>query len=117
VDAGVPLPGGDFGHDEVARMVGALMAAYPFLDARWALRLIRAYGTEAREMLDGGAGPAISGRASATDLTEAEVVWLMEREWARTRRRRALAALEARPAAPGNARTRAVGVVARKLLN
>ena len=35
-------------------MVSALMTAYPFLDNRWALRLIRAYGTEAREIL----GPA-----------------------------------------------------------
>ncbi len=80
--AGVALPGGDFRHDEVERMTGALMAAYPFLDARWARRLIRAYGTDAREIL-GDAGRAEDlGAGFGHDLTEAEVTWLMDREWA-----------------------------------
>jgi glycerol-3-phosphate dehydrogenase len=82
--ARVPLPGGDFRHDEVARLVGALMTAYPFLDERWARRLVRAYGTEAREILDGARTAANLGRRFGHDLTEAEVVWLMDREWART---------------------------------
>jgi glycerol-3-phosphate dehydrogenase len=64
-------------------MVGALMTAYPFLDNRWALRLIRAYGTEAREILDGAREAGDLGRRFGHDLTEAEVVWLMDREWAR----------------------------------
>ena len=33
-----------------------LRAAHPFLDDRWALRLVRAYGTEAAAMLGGAAG-------------------------------------------------------------
>jgi glycerol-3-phosphate dehydrogenase len=82
--ARVPLPGGDFRHDEVARLVGALMTAYPFLDERWARRLVRAYGTEAREVLDGARTAVDLGRRFGHDLTEAEVVWLMDREWART---------------------------------
>ena len=80
--AGVPLPGGDFRPDEVERMIGALMAAYPFLVPRWARRLIRAYGTEAREMLGGARRAADLGRCFGSNLTEAEVVWLMDREWA-----------------------------------
>ncbi len=81
--ARAPLPGGDFRHDEVPRLVSALMTAYPFLDNRWALRLTRAYGTEAREILGAARTPADLGRGFGHDLTEAEVVWLMDREWAR----------------------------------
>ena len=82
--AGAPLPGGDFRPDEVERMVGALMAAYPFLGPRWAWRLIRAYGTEAREVLGDARRTADLGRCFGQDLTEVEVRWLMDREWAVT---------------------------------
>jgi glycerol-3-phosphate dehydrogenase len=82
--AGVALPGGDFRHDEVERMVGALMAAYPFLSARWAWRLIRAYGTEARDLLGDARAAEDLGQAFGHDLTEVEVAWLMDREWAAT---------------------------------
>jgi glycerol-3-phosphate dehydrogenase len=82
--ARVPLPGGDFRHDEVRRLADGLSAAYPFLDPAWALRLIRAYGTEAREILNGARGLDDLGRAFGWNLTEAEVVWLMDKEWART---------------------------------
>jgi glycerol-3-phosphate dehydrogenase len=82
--ARAPLPGGDFRVDEVPRLVGALMTAYPFLDNRWALRLVRAYGTEAREILGPARVAGDLGRQFGHDLTEAEVVWLMDREWART---------------------------------
>jgi glycerol-3-phosphate dehydrogenase len=81
--AGVPLPGGDFGRDEADRLVRGLMVAYPFLDARWARRLVRAYGTEAREILAGARRAGDLGRRFGHDLTEAEVTWMMEREWAR----------------------------------
>jgi glycerol-3-phosphate dehydrogenase len=81
--ARAPLPGGDFRHDEVDRMVAALMTAYPFLDRRWARRLIRAYGTEARDVLGAARSPEDLGQHFGHDLTEAEVVWLMDREWAR----------------------------------
>ncbi len=80
--ARVPLPGGDFRHDEVGRMVEALRVAYPFLEPAWALRLIRAYGSEAREVLGQARTAADLGLRFGHDLTEAEVVWLMDREWA-----------------------------------
>ena len=82
--ARVPLPGGDFRHDEFGRLIGALLTAYPFLNPRWARRLVRAYGTEAREILGAARNAEDLGRRFGHDLTEAEVVWLMEREWARS---------------------------------
>ena len=81
--AGVPLPGGDFPVGEVDRLIGALQAVYPFLTDRWARRLIRAYGTEAAEMLGKATAAADLGRDFGADLTEREVRWLMRREYAR----------------------------------
>ncbi len=82
--AGVPLPGGDFpigGSDDLRRR---LQEQYPFLDDRWAHRLIRAYGTEAGDVL----GPAMSandlGERFTADLTAREVDWLKREECART---------------------------------
>ena len=48
--AGVALPGGDFPVDGVAELVERLQQAAPFLASRDALRLVRAYGTEAFEV-------------------------------------------------------------------
>lgn len=77
--AGVPLPGGDFPVDGVAALVAALRAAHPDLPEAEALRLIRAYGTEAAPMLAAGRGRAFGG-----GLCEAELRWMMTMEWART---------------------------------
>jgi glycerol-3-phosphate dehydrogenase len=77
------MPGGDFPHDGVAALRGALMAQYPFLTEPWAARLIRAYGTEARAVLGSATAAADLGRDFGATLTEAEVRWLMAREWAR----------------------------------
>ena len=46
--ADAALPGGDFKVKERDQLVADLQTDYPFLDARWALRLIKGYGTEAR---------------------------------------------------------------------
>ena len=82
--AGVPLPGGDFEVTEKSTLTRELKADYPFLTDFWAARLIRAYGTEARTIL----GNAQSVRDLGTDfgatLTEVEVVWLLEKEFARS---------------------------------
>ncbi|UWQ22076.1 glycerol-3-phosphate dehydrogenase [Jannaschia sp. W003] len=82
--AGAPLPGGDFPVDGVDALVAGLRRDHPFLDARWALRLVRAYGTEARAMLDGAASAEALGEDFGATLTAREVDWLMDREWART---------------------------------
>jgi glycerol-3-phosphate dehydrogenase len=82
--AGVAMPGGDFAHDAADDLMHGLMRDYPFLSDFWARRLVRAYGTEAREVLGTATKAEELGRDFGATLTEAEVVWLMQREWART---------------------------------
>ncbi len=82
--AGAPLPGGDFPVDGVPALVARLRAAHPFLDERFARRLVRAYGTEAADLLAGAAGAEDLGRCFGWNLTAREVAWLTDREWART---------------------------------
>lgn len=55
-----------------------------FLTQFWAHRLVRAYGTEAREMLGGAREARYLGEDFGATLTEAELRWLMAREYART---------------------------------
>ncbi len=81
--AGVPLPGGDFAHDGVERLVSALQQEYSFLTPFWARRLVRAYGTEAREILGEAKSASDLGQDFGATLTEAEVLWQMSREFAR----------------------------------
>jgi glycerol-3-phosphate dehydrogenase len=63
--ARAPLPGGNFPQDGVAALVAALRQAHPFLTDRWALRLVRAYGTEAAGLLAGARPRAIWAATSA----------------------------------------------------
>jgi len=81
--AGAPLPGGDFPHDAVERLIDELMSAYPFLTQRWARRLLRAYGTDAWQILGTARTAEDLGREFGASLTETEVSWLMEHEFAR----------------------------------
>lgn len=81
--AGVPLPGGDFPVDGVARLTADLRARYPFLTAPWAQRMVRAYGTEVAAILGAARSLADLGRDFGATLTEAEVRWLMRHEFAR----------------------------------
>ncbi|SER57633.1 homodimeric glycerol 3-phosphate dehydrogenase (quinone) [Tranquillimonas rosea] len=82
--AEVPLPGGDFPVASVDRQIAELQQEYGFLDAFWARRLIRAYGTDAREILGSAAATDDLGRIFGATLTEAEIRWLMDKEFART---------------------------------
>ncbi|WP_394155001.1 glycerol-3-phosphate dehydrogenase [Loktanella salsilacus] len=82
--AGVAMPGGDFPVGDVAKLIADLMTAYPFLNERWAKRLIRAYGTDASLMLGDANSPADLGQDFGGTLTAAEVDWLMEHEFACT---------------------------------
>ncbi len=81
--ARVPLPGGDFPVDGVPALTAALKSSYPFLSDYHAARLIRAYGTEAATLLGPARSPADLGRDFGATLTEAEVRWLMQHEFAR----------------------------------
>ncbi|MBN2906274.1 MAG: glycerol-3-phosphate dehydrogenase [Rhodobacteraceae bacterium] len=82
--AGVALPGGDFPVDGVRRLTEELRAAYPFLDDRQARRLIRSYGTEAKEVLGSAKTVTDLGHHFGAGLTEREVSWAMSHEYART---------------------------------
>ena len=82
--AEAPLPGGDFPVDGVQALIDGLVRDFTFLDTRWARRLVRAYGTEARDILGSATTAADLGRDFGHSLREAEVRWLMTREFART---------------------------------
>jgi glycerol-3-phosphate dehydrogenase len=74
------LPGGE---GLPAGGIGALAAdlghRYPFLDPATAARLAASHGSEAQQILADGPG-----RDFGAGLSEAELRWLVEREWART---------------------------------
>lgn len=76
------LPGGDFPHDGVAALRARLTRDYPFLSERHAARLIRAYGTECWALLGDAKTTADLGTDLGATLTEAELRWLMTREYA-----------------------------------
>ncbi|MFO1143681.1 MAG: glycerol-3-phosphate dehydrogenase [Amaricoccus sp.] len=82
--AGAPLPGGNFPVDRVPALIEGLRAAYPFLDAFWAQRLVRSFGSDAAVMLGDARGPADLGEDFGATLTAREVAWLMDKEFART---------------------------------
>jgi len=82
--AGVALPGGDFAVEGVDDLIAALRARYPFLSARWAQRLVRAYGTQAFDVLGDAQAQGDLGRDFGADLTAREVAWLVTHEFARS---------------------------------
>ncbi|WP_417603588.1 glycerol-3-phosphate dehydrogenase [Primorskyibacter flagellatus] len=82
--AGVPLPGGDFPVGGVDDLVSDLKDRFPFLSEAWARRLVRAYGTEAQLVLNKATTADDLGYDFGATLTEAEVIWLMDKEYART---------------------------------
>jgi len=82
--AGAPLPGGDFAVDGVEDLIASLRSNYPFLDHAWAKRLVRHYGTETRDILGDARVAADLGYDFGATLTEAELRWLMAKEYALT---------------------------------
>jgi len=81
--AGVPLPGGDFAVDGAEALAESLERGYPFLSKAWARRLVRAYGTEAVDILGEAREASALGPDFGATLTGAEVRWQMRREFAR----------------------------------
>jgi glycerol-3-phosphate dehydrogenase len=79
-----PLPGGDFAVHDVAQQIAGLRQRYPFLEAGWAERLIRTYGTVAARFLGDARTLADCGEHFGHGLTEAEVRHLVTNEWAVT---------------------------------
>ncbi|SEK22134.1 homodimeric glycerol 3-phosphate dehydrogenase (quinone) [Roseivivax marinus] len=81
--AGVTLPGGDFEVREARDKMKTLAADYPFLGDKQAERMIRHYGTESWHILGDATEAGDLGRDFGHGLTEAEVRWQMDREYAR----------------------------------
>ena len=81
--AGVPLPGGDFAHDGAPALVARLCATYPWIAQTHAERLIRHYGTDSFAILGEAGRVDDLGRHFGATLTEAEVRWQMQHEWAK----------------------------------
>jgi len=82
--ASAPLPGGDFDVFGLDAQIEALRRDYPFLSAAHARRLVGAYGTSARTMLGDAGAMADLGRSFGATLTERELRYLVEHEWATT---------------------------------
>lgn len=82
--AGVALPGGDFAVDGFDMLVRRLREDFPFLTDFWSRRLVRAYGTEAWDVMAGAETEADMGQGFGASLTEREVRWLQKNEYART---------------------------------
>ena len=81
---GHALPGGDFPTDGFEPALAALCARFPFLAEHTLRRLLRAYGTCVSEILGDATSAEALGPVVAADLTEAELRYLVRREWART---------------------------------
>lgn len=80
--AGVALPGGNFPVDGVTQLYENLKDSFPFLNDVWARRLIKAYGSEAFIMLGDATKAADLGRDFGGTLTEREIMWLIDHEFA-----------------------------------
>jgi glycerol-3-phosphate dehydrogenase len=80
--AGVAMPGGDFKVHEVDAKIAKLGQDYPFLDAFWSKRLIRAYGLDAWDVLGDAKVVDDLGEAFGATLTAQEIRWLMANEFA-----------------------------------
>ena len=70
--------------DGATELSGQIAARYPFLGQETAERMVRAYGTLAFAILDDAARPEDCGEDFGHGLTEREVRYLMDHEWAQT---------------------------------
>jgi glycerol-3-phosphate dehydrogenase len=82
--AGVALPGGDFPVADVTKLQDRLAADYPFLSPYAVRRLIRAYGTEAWDVLGNAGSPADLGQDFGATITARELDWTISHEWVRS---------------------------------
>jgi glycerol-3-phosphate dehydrogenase len=78
------LPGGDFGVKSFDAEVRRLGLDYPGFEGHFLRRLMRLYGTRARAILGDARSVADLGQHFGADLYAAEVIYLVEMEWART---------------------------------
>jgi glycerol-3-phosphate dehydrogenase len=81
--AGAALPGGDFAWQRFDAEVDAACDRWRFLSEAQARRLVAAYGSRVSAVLGEARTRAELGPAFGTELTAAEVRYLMKTEWAR----------------------------------
>jgi len=79
--SGATLPGGDFDRNGFAGLLQKVSKDYPFLTPAHATRLVRLYGTKALAILGSARSMADLGAQFGADLTEAEIGYLMDKEW------------------------------------
>ncbi|MEQ1719121.1 MAG: glycerol-3-phosphate dehydrogenase [Hyphomicrobium sp.] len=82
--SGAALPGGDFPVDGVASLVAEITRTAPGVDPKLARRLVRTYGTRARDIVAGVKSAAGLGQMFGAGLSEREVRYLIKNEWAQT---------------------------------
>lgn len=74
------FPGGAIA--DIDSFTAKVRATWPFLGSARSARMARAYGAELGEMLAGVDDEAGMGRSFGAGLTEIELSWMREREWA-----------------------------------
>jgi len=79
-----PLPGGDFPVSGVNDLAHTIVQKYSFVDQSWADRLARAYGVRVWRVVGAAKSLDDLGEMFGATLSETEVVYLIEHEWART---------------------------------
>lgn len=79
-----PLPGGDLPNADFARFLREVTARWRFLPEELAYRLARAYGTRIERVLGEAQRLEDLGEQFGAGLTEAEVAYLRQHEWALT---------------------------------
>jgi glycerol-3-phosphate dehydrogenase len=79
-----PLPGGDMPGGDVEAYIADFAARHAFLPPDTARRLVRAYGTRAEQVIGEAKSLADLGRDFGAGLSEAEVRYLVQTEWAKS---------------------------------
>jgi glycerol-3-phosphate dehydrogenase len=79
-----PLPGGDFEYDGLDALIARTRRLWPFLTDSQAVRLTRAYGTRIDKLINNAACLDDLGARFGSELTAAEVRYLVRHEWAQT---------------------------------
>jgi glycerol-3-phosphate dehydrogenase len=79
-----PLPGGDVPGGDIEAYISDFATRHAFLPPDTARRLVRTYGTRAGEVIGDAKSLSDFGRDFGAGLSEAEIRFLVETEWANT---------------------------------
>lgn len=82
--AGSTLTGGDFSVDGFEQLVNEVCEKHPFIDHSLAWRWVRSYGTRVWKLLEKVKTKSDLGTQFGGSLTECEIIYLMQNEWAQT---------------------------------